>query len=522
MAAISDPAAAESPDAYAARMAAMQRALGTSPVAGYTGPAGPGSGAPNLGAPTPTPGYSDPNGGGVGGLFAGPGGSPAIAQPPTKGPAGTPGSLAPAGMPQLFQPGQTPGPASGPTSAPQGPDAMQRALNAAQPQPVSPQQAASNGSVGTVPQSPATVGGSVGSALIPKAPVSPVAAAPVVPNTPTEPTGAGSSPIDTGASGAGGVGSLQGLTGSIMQQIQGIQSGLNAPGTPIDVTAVYLKQSQSILDMLNQQEASLRAEAQKQGTQIDPATQFTIDKLRETLDANLKSTREDLNRRGLYDSGILLQLENNLQKGSASDQAQILATRLSKLQQDLQTGLTNIGNQKFQTASQFGLAGANAQTASDSQGRTLAQQREQQALQAMLSLRGQQSGEQQAAASLAQQNAQFNSSQAFTAQQNALQRAAAAASTAAGRTTTGATGGSGTTGGNGTTNSGGDVRVQQAITSLVNTYNNREDATAAIVQQGAMLASTIGAAGIAALEAAANALPSKASVSGNIGGGTRS
>lgn len=411
MAAISDPGApaGESPDAYAARMAAIQRALG--------------SGASGL--VPPTNGYQ-----GSGGIVSAPIGPPqapgaTIGNDITSGlnplqPAGTPtmatipGQNAPI---QLFGRGQSP------TSSPQGPDAIQRALDAARPTAPTPQQAATGGSVGTAPRTPATTGGSIGPSLAPSAPAAPPAPVAV------EPTGAGQAPIDT--SGAGGAGSLQGLTGSIMQQIQGIQSGLNSPGTPIDVTAVYLKQSQSILDMLNQQEASLRAEAEKQGTQVDPATQFTIDKLRETLDANLKSTREDLNRRGLYDSGILLQLENNLQKGSASDQAQILATRLSKLQQDLQTGLTNIGNQKFQTASQYGLAGANAQSASDSQGRTLAQQREQQALAAMLSLRGQQASEQASAAALAQNQSQFNSTQAFNAQQSALQRAASAASSAA-------------------------------------------------------------------------------------------
>ena len=436
-------------------------------------------------------------------------------------PAGTPtmatipGQNAPI---PIYQPGVA-APAKGysdPNGLGTGPSAMQRALDAATgsiPRSSAPPVTGSLAPAITQVPSSGGTSGPAGSSPISSTPIAPTPIAP----TPIAPTGAGSSPINnSGAPTDTGAGSLQGLTGSIMQQIQGISSGLSSPGTPIDATAVYMKQSQSILEMLNQQEASLRSDAQKQGTTIDPATQFTLDKLRQTLEDNMKSTREDLNRRGLYDSGILLQLENNLQKGNASDQAMVLSQRLSKLQDELNAGLTAIRGQRYSTANQFGLAAGNAQTSADTQSRTLAYDREQAALQAMLSLRGQQSGEQQAAASLAQQNAQFNSTQQFTASQNALQRAAAAAATAAGRTTTGGTNAPGTA------NSGGDVRVQQAVASLTNTYNNREDAQAAIVAQGAMLASTIGAAGIAALEAAANSLPSKTSVTGNIGGGTRS
>jgi hypothetical protein len=202
-----------------------------------------------------------------------------------------------------------------------------------------------------------------------------------------------------------------------MSQLQQVQSGLGSTGQSADVSAVYLRQSQSILDMLNQEEATLRADAQKNGTTVDPATQFTISKLQETLDANIKTTKENLNSRGLYDSGIELQLENNLQKGSASDQAMVLNDRLTKLQDQLQAGLTNIGNQRVSTASQFGLAGANAQSTANAASTLADQTRQENAVRDMLSLRGQQSQEQSAAASLAQQNSEFGLSQAQQASQ---------------------------------------------------------------------------------------------------------
>lgn len=231
--------------------------------------------------------------------------------------------------------------------------------------------------------------------------------------TDTTSTGAGS-----GSSGSGG--SLGDLTSSITNQLQQIQSGLSSPGTSSDVTGVYLSQSQAILAMLDDQEKQMRADAETQGTTIDPATQFTIDQMRKTLEENMKTTRENLNSRGLNDSGILLELQNRLQKGNASDEAGLLATRLSKLQDDLQAGLTNIRSQKVSTMGQFGLAASNAQSTADENSKRIAYDREQAALQGMLQLRGQQSASEDSAMNRAATAANQASSQQFSGSQNAL------------------------------------------------------------------------------------------------------
>ena len=151
-----------------------------------------------------------------------------------------------------------------------------------------------------------------------------------------------------------------------------------------------MKQAQAILAMLTDQEAQLRADAEKNGRELDPATAATIARLQETLQQNIQKTREELNRRGLFESGIELELENRLQRGSASDQAMLLGNRLSKLQQDLQAGLSNIHQEQFKTLDQFGLAGANAENAAGELAFKTNAQREQDAVRAMLELRGQQ------------------------------------------------------------------------------------------------------------------------------------
>lgn len=346
----------------------------------------------------------------------------------------------------------------------------------------------------------------------------------------TGPTGAGGGTIDTGP-GAGAGGNLGALTSNIVGQIQSISQSLASPGTSTDVTGVFMQQTQGILAMLDQQEAQLRAESQKNGTSIDPATQFTIDKLKQTLGEQLKTVKEDLNRRGLSDSGIQLELENRLQKGSMSDQAQILATRLSKLQDDLSQGLANIRSQKYSTVNQFGLAGANAQFTSGENAKKDALQREQDALTGMLNLRNQQSGEQQAsldrsfksnesalqraygeAQSKAQTSADFaaneqkynqqlalqNNSQQFTGGQNALSRAAAAAN--AGKVNVN------TVKPNGETDVSGTVNA--AIQGINSDYSNAADAVSALAQRQDQIVASIGQAGYDRLVKYANeALP---------------
>ncbi len=455
MANFGDPTAGISdPDALnAARMAAMQRALGG--VAGPTGPLGPGD----------TPATSYPSAAFLGGQQMGGvgavnkfGGNPMPGVDPANNDYGFP-STAP--VPQAANANTGPAGVQG-DLGPQGPNpidatnAMNRAAADAQrqgslgtgaapaapPPPagvtiLTPQQAAAGGSLaggggGGAPAA-ATTGGSLGPALTPKAAPAGVtiptpnavaaakaaapAAGPGAPNPAAAGPGAPPPPAGTANQAGAGTGNLSDLTNSIMSQLQQVQSGLGSTGQSADVSAVYLRQSQSILDMLNQEEATLRADAQKNGTTVDPATQFTISKLQETLDANIKTTKENLNSRGLYDSGIELQLENNLQKGSASDQAMVLNDRLTKLQDQLQAGLTNIGNQRVSTASQFGLAGANAQSTANAASTLADQTRQENAVRDMLSLRGQQSQEQSAAASLAQQNSEFGLSQAQQASQ---------------------------------------------------------------------------------------------------------
>lgn len=204
------------------------------------------------------------------------------------------------------------------------------------------------------PPNAGSPGGNVPGAQVPTGPVggTPPPAAP-------GPTG-----VDNLAGGIGSGGTIAELTKQITADLSGIQSEIANAQSP-DVMGMFLRQGQSIIDLITKQEQDLRARAEAEGSTIDPATQFTLDTLREQLDKQLKSTRENLNSRGLYDSGILLELEGNVRKGNLSDQARILGDRLSRIQKDLSDRLTGLGNKRVDTASQYGLRGLEGQLDAD-------------------------------------------------------------------------------------------------------------------------------------------------------------
>jgi hypothetical protein len=401
-----------------------------------------------------------------------------------------------------------------------------------------PQQIATNGSIGTAASSGAATGGTLSTVLNPPKLTGPTTTATptgginagtlagamttgidkgpgagaitTVPGAggPAGPSGAGSGTVDQ----SGGLGAL---TSSIVSALQSAGQSALAPGSSPDVGAVYMQQAQSILAMLDEQEKQLRADSERQGTTLDPSVAFTLNTLRQTLEDNLKTTREDLNRRGVYDSGITLDLESKLRKGSASDAAMVMASRLSKLQDQLSQGLAGIRSQKVSTLSSFGRDAANAQTSSDEASRRRQYDTEQNAIKSMLDLRGQVSTENNQAAnrsfqgnesalqraygesqSKAQTAAQFEQNRLAYEREKSLvdQRAAAGAYTSGG-TSTKSTALSRA--------AGGDV-TQQAIADLKSVFTNSDEASAAIKQQMAELAAN--GVDIAALFNAANGL----------------
>lgn len=166
-----------------------------------------------------------------------------------------------------------------------------------------------------------------------------------------------------------------GPVGQVLQQaasdLQGLGAQASASQSP-DVLSVFQQMGQNILDTLKQQETDLRNQAQQAGTQIDPATQFSLDTLQSNLDKQLTAVRQNLNNRGLYNSGIELSSENQVRSGELSGEAKIMSDRLSAIEKQLESGLTGLNSEAMKSVDQLGIAGAGAyakqqQSAQDAQ-----------------------------------------------------------------------------------------------------------------------------------------------------------
>ncbi len=135
---------------------------------------------------------------------------------------------------------------------------------------------------------------------------------------------------------------------------------LNKPDTSPDVLAVYNQYLSDILSSIEKRINDLKSMAEQQDKELDQSTLFTLETLRQRLSDELKSVREELNRRGLYESGILLDLETKLRNNELSEEARILSERLNKIYDNLNNNLNQLYNAAIDVQSKYGLAAADA------------------------------------------------------------------------------------------------------------------------------------------------------------------
>lgn len=327
-----------------------------------------------------------------------------LTQPlPVQGPQNTPGTQLPVVPPA--GPGVGPGPAApGPGVPPAGPVPAGPA-----PRPGAPPAG---------PGAPPLPGGKPPAPPLPggKFPVPgaqpPLGGQPPVPQLPGgQPPGAlpsgpqfGQIPTFSGPAGRQAPPQVSDIQQAIMGDLNGLVQQINAgPQTP-DVMALYASQAEKILGIIAEQEKQLRADAATAGQVVDPATQNMIDQLKEALGEQLKKTREALAARGLLNSGILIEAEQMLRKGNLSDQARLMAERLTRIQDNLTASLGTLRGQRVSTAQQYGMAGLQAQTQAEQAERQRLQELRGQVLQGRLGL-SQQIGQQYEAEASRQQQA---------------------------------------------------------------------------------------------------------------------
>jgi len=123
--------------------------------------------------------------------------------------------------------------------------------------------------------------------------------------------------------GVGGIGSMTGYgvggmsEGAGMPGLQEMKDELfslidSSVGQNSVMTVSWMNQ---LLDSINQMEQQLIEQYRQQGSELDPATKAALDELRRDVELRRQTLMEELNRRGLLQSGIWLEEENRLNQG---------------------------------------------------------------------------------------------------------------------------------------------------------------------------------------------------------------
>jgi len=142
-------------------------------------------------------------------------------------------------------------------------------------------------------------------------------------------------------------------------------------------TAVLIgRLTDQALRALDQAESQMMAMFQQAMGGMDPATQNALALLRESIGVERERLQADLNRRGLLQSGIALEVEQRFRTGALLAEEQIIAEQFRGLQTQMFQALMGFAQQRLSTIQQMGALGVQA-------GLTEAQMRQQAAMGAM-------------------------------------------------------------------------------------------------------------------------------------------
>ncbi len=116
------------------------------------------------------------------------------------------------------------------------------------------------------------------------------------------------------------------------------------------LAATYMNQFTSYLD---QMEAQIRDQYAQQGQTIDPATQAALAQIRQEVGRRREGLMEEMNRRGLLQSGVWLEMESRILNNQLTSEEQLLAGRLSDMQNRMTDSLMGLANQRLNTMGQM-------------------------------------------------------------------------------------------------------------------------------------------------------------------------
>ncbi len=110
------------------------------------------------------------------------------------------------------------------------------------------------------------------------------------------------------------------------------------------LVTTWLDQMTSTLDNLQSQITQMY---QQQGTTLDPATLAALQRIRDQVAQRRQQLMEEMNRRGLLQSGIWLEEENRILNNQLTAEEQLLAGRLADIQSRLTDSMMEFAKQRL-------------------------------------------------------------------------------------------------------------------------------------------------------------------------------
>ena len=184
----------------------------------------------------------------------------------------------------------------------------------------------------------------------------PVAAPPVAPPQAFTPPATvypqHDSGADTGASAPSGADAFAPIITELTDILRSLQTDEGSA-----VSAHHLNQFLAETDRMG---AEIRTMFEEQMGTVDPATMAALGAIRETVNAQRGRLMDDMNRRGLLQSGIWLQMEDRINNNQLSAEQQALSTRLTNLRGQMMGALQNLANARLEGTRALSIEGLRA------------------------------------------------------------------------------------------------------------------------------------------------------------------
>lgn len=111
--------------------------------------------------------------------------------------------------------------------------------------------------------------------------------------------------------------------------------------------ALAMQHTSQLMAAIDATEARIMEMFRQQGTALDPATLSALRSLREGVETRRRQLTDEMNRRGLLQSGIWLEMEDRIHRGQLTAEEDLLGRRLSDIQNRMSGAMMDFAQQRL-------------------------------------------------------------------------------------------------------------------------------------------------------------------------------